>query len=88
MQRKRRPPKAAPKTPKGDLMRSAPVKQAYHDNQPSLLLDMRDLLALYRERALISRNPELLYLETFELARIPTNIPYLGREAADGLMKE
>ena len=31
-------------------MRSAPVKQAYHDNQPSLVPDARDLLALRRER--------------------------------------
>ena len=32
-------------------MRSAPT-EAYHDNQPSLVPDVRDLLALYRERAL------------------------------------
>ena len=32
-------------------MRSAPT-EAYHDNQPSLVPDVRDLLALYRERAM------------------------------------
>ena len=31
-------------------MRSAPIEQAYHDNQPSLLPDVRDMLALHRER--------------------------------------
>ncbi len=32
-------------------MRSAPT-EAYHDNQPSLVPDVRDLLAFYRDRAM------------------------------------
>ena len=33
-------------------MRSAPMKEAYHDNRPSLVPDVRDMLALHRERAM------------------------------------
>ncbi len=32
-------------------MRSA-LREAYHDNQPSLVPEVRDLLAFYRERAM------------------------------------
>ncbi len=41
----------APAAPKGDPMRSAPT-EAYHDNQPSLVPEVRDLLALHRDRAM------------------------------------
>jgi hypothetical protein len=61
MQRKRRPPKAAPKTLKKGLGMPLAPQRSIQDSPPEPPADLR---------MLVSVRPEALYLEARELARI------------------